>query len=95
MSEIEKAQLRAKQAEERIFTLERNQQRRDIAEKIGLPLAFANRIQGDTPEAMEEDAKSLLEALPKKQAPAIPNGNPPANNGGETDAEKRKRLGLA
>lgn len=41
--------------------------KRAIAEKIGLPLAFANRIQGTTDEELEADAITILNALPKTE----------------------------
>jgi hypothetical protein len=52
-----KQQLKAKELDE---------QRRTIALKVGLPEQFAKRIAGETPEEMQEDAKTMLEALPAK-----------------------------
>jgi hypothetical protein len=69
---------------------------RDIAAEVGLPAPFAARIVGADREAMLADAKALLDAMPKPGAPQMSATNP----GGaaavtETDAQKRKRLGLA
>jgi len=68
---------------------------RDIAAELGLPAVFAPKIQGVDREAMLADAKAMLEALPKAK-PATPGGatNPGAGSTGETDEQKRKRLGL-
>lgn len=68
---------------------------RDIAAEIGLPSAFAGRIQGSDRDAMIEDAKAMLAALPKQGAPTISATNPGGGQSRqETDDEKRKRLGL-
>lgn len=67
--------------------------KRAIGEKVGLPAALATRLQGDTDEDLEKDAKALLETLPKQPKP-----NPgPTNPGGtatttETLAQKKERL---
>lgn len=52
--------------------------RRTIAEKVGLPIALASRLQGETEAEIETDAKSLLETLPKVPKP---NPGPVANPG--------------
>lgn len=66
--------------------------RRDVAAKVNLPAALAERLQGETEDELEADAKALLAALPKAAAPNI-NGQggaqPPANGWDETE---RKRL---
>jgi len=48
-----------------------------IAQETGLPMALAERLQGDTEEALREDAKRLAELL--KTAPA--HGVPPSGGG--------------
>lgn len=63
--------------------LERKQLQADIAAKIGLPTALATRLQGETAEELEADAKALLETLPKnEQKPKSP-GLHPTNPGGQ------------
>jgi len=94
-SELQKAQDRAAQLEadlklERIRIL-----RRDAAEKTKLPAAFADRLQGETPEELEADALKLLEAMPKPVAPKLNTTNPGEPQTGESDADRRKRLGLS
>lgn len=96
MSELEKLQKKYAEAESKAARLERSNAQRDIAAKVGLPAAFANRIQGETPEEMETDAKALLDAMPKpapnKPGPLSPT-NPGGNaNQGETDAQRRARI---
>lgn len=73
-----------------------NDQKRNIAAKVGLPPEFALRIQGDSDEAMEEDAAAMLAAMPKAAKAAAP--NPGATNPGagasanETLEQKRARI---
>ena len=43
--------------------------RRDVAAKLNVPAVLADRIIGDTPEAMEADAKQLMAGLPKQGLP--------------------------
>jgi septal ring factor EnvC (AmiA/AmiB activator) len=96
LSELEKLQKKYQETEAKAAKLEREALQRAAAEKIGLPLAFANRIQGETPEEMAEDAKALLEAMPKPapaKAPALSPTNPGSGAAvGETDEQKRARI---
>lgn len=94
LSEVDKANKRAEEAEQKAQRLERESLQRKAAEAAGLPTAFAERIKGSTLEEMQEDAKSLLEAMPKKTAPNLPVNNPGSQAAGETDQEKRVRLGM-
>ena len=51
--------------------------KREVARRVGLPDVLALRIVGDTPEAMEEDAKAILAGLPKSiPAPKVSPTNP-------------------
>ena len=45
--------------------------KRDTAAKLGVPAGLAARLQGDTAEDIENDARALLESLPKPTAPNI------------------------
>ena len=92
LSEVEKAIKRAEEAESKAQRLERESLQRKAAEELGLPAKIAGRIQGDTYEAMIEDAKTLLDVMPKKSAPNLPANNPAATNAGETDEQRRSRL---
>lgn len=82
-AQLEKANAELKQAQ--IHSL-----RRETAEKVGLPLVFADRLKGETPEELEADAKSILEALPKvPKTPIISATNPgPGASHGLTDAQR-------
>jgi colicin import membrane protein len=69
--------------------------KRAIAEKIGLPAAFAGRIQGTTDEELEADAKVIFDALPKPDDKKPSPGPTNPGEGGqpkETDAQRIARL---
>lgn len=98
-TELEKANARAEAAEKKAKSAELAILRRDAAVKIGLPAALVDRLQGETPEEIEADAKLLLDAMPKaapekpippKVSPTLP-GSPQT---GETYAERKARLGV-
>lgn len=97
LSELDKIkkQLATAQAEADQIKLENMQIK--AATETGLPQAFADRLKGETLDAMITDAKALLDAMPKGSPKAA--GNTGATNPGdggsgkkETDAEKRSRL---
>ena len=96
LSETDRLKAQLEELTTKATRLERESLQRQAAEAAGLPLALASRLQGDNIEAMTEDAKAMLEALPKPQTGKPPNihaTNPGANaSQGETEAEKRKRL---
>ena len=78
------------EAEAKARELELNALRRAAAEKVGLPGALADRLRGETPEEMEADAKSVLAALPKPQAPDINNGAGGAKGNAQTPELRRE-----
>lgn len=89
----------ARQREEELARLqaelkqrELNELRREIARKVGLPDVLAPRIAGETAEAMEEDAKSLLEGLPKPKTSQMTPNMPPNPQIKETETERIQRL---
>ena len=102
LSAIEKAELERDEFEEKyketnaeLEQVKLNNLKREIAEGVGLPPAFAQRITGATPEEMEADAKVLLDAMPKQAKISTTSPGPNAFvSTNETDAERRKRLGL-
>lgn len=74
--------------------------KREVASRLNMPLALANRLQGEDEADIEADAKALLAALPK---PAAPNINSGTGNGAAptpgvmSEAEKKEmaaRLGV-
>jgi hypothetical protein len=79
---------------QRLTNVERREMQSRIATKVGLPGAFASRIQGETEDDMETDAKALLAARPPQVAPKLPPTNPGNPQTSESDADRRKRLGL-
>lgn len=94
MTEAEKLQKELELATSELKALKLNEMRRKIAAKHSIPEALAARLHGETEEELDEDAKALLEALPKPPKPqpgAV--ANPGANaQAAETDAQKRARL---
>ena len=92
LSELEKAKKEIADLNKKVLEAARRELQKSIADKVGLPSAFALRIQGETEEDMEEDAKSLLAAMPAKVAPKIDPTNPGGAKTGETEAEKKRRL---
>lgn len=94
MTELELANKRSQELEAKVRQLEISRLQHDIAAKVGLPFVWADRLKGETPEELEADAKSILEAQPKQKA--APNAG--ATNPGEqaskdeTRAQKLKRL---
>ena len=86
-AELERAQGELKAKTVRTMQIE-------VAAKRGIPAALSDRLHGETLEEMEEDAKAILEVLPKQKA--APNAG--ATNPGEqaskeeTRAQKLKRL---
>ncbi len=101
MTEMEKLQVQLSEKDtalseksKEIETFKLNEQKRKIAKEIGLPDAFALKINGATPEEMEIDAKAMLGAMPKgAKVPFITNP-PSGSETNETDVEKKKRLGM-
>jgi hypothetical protein len=65
LSEVERLKFEKQEADQKVRELTLKEQRREIAEKVKLPFALADRIKGETPEEMEADAKALFESLPK------------------------------
>ena len=92
MSEIDKLKADLELTQTAFKKAQHDNLKRDVAAKTGLPAVFADRLQGETPEALEADALALLEAIPKKTAPQLNPLNPSNTTTGETDAERRKRL---
>lgn len=65
----------------------------EVAAKVGIPAALSDRLKGETPEEMEEDAKAILDMLPKqKAAPNTGATNPGDKAGsGDTFEDEHKR----
>lgn len=94
MTELQKlqAELEKERAERKALML--TEMRRAAAIKVELPLVFADRLKGETPEELEADAKVILEALPKApKPPAIGATNPGAGaSQGETAEQQLARI---
>jgi len=91
LSEIERITLERDSFKTEIEQLKLSEQKRKVAEAVGLPALFASRIQGGTPEEMETDARALLDAMPKvKITTTLPGGSKLPEQ--ETPEETYKRL---
>ncbi len=66
----------------------------EVAAKLGLPAVLSDRLKGETLEEMEEDAKAILEALPKQKAAPNTGATNPGEQASkeETRAQKLTRL---
>ncbi len=92
----EAAQQRIAETEARLKASEIASIKREVAGKLNMPQALANRLQGETLEEIEADAKELMAALPKPAAPNINSGtgNGAAPTGATVDREMLLALGL-
>ena len=90
MTELQKLQAELEKAKSELKRTQLDELKRQAAIKAELPLVFADRLRGETPEELEADAKLILGALPK--APKTPTVNPtnpgPGASQGETDAQR-------
>lgn len=57
----------------------------EVAAKVGLPNALSDRLHGETLEEMEEDAKAILEVLPKQKAAPNTGATNPGEKAGSGD----------
>ena len=87
------------EAAQKAAALELAAMRREVADRLGVPAALVSRLQGDTPETLEADAKALMAALPKPGAPNINSTGgapPPASGLSQVDIEQlAARLGVS
>lgn len=92
----EAAQQRIAETEARLKSAEIASIKREVAGKLNMPQALANRLQGETLEEIEADAKELMAALPKPAAPNINSGtgNGATPTGATVDREMLLALGL-
>lgn len=90
LSEAQKLAKRLAEVEAELSATKRRELQTAVAKRHGLPDVLATRLQGETPEELEADAKALAATLPKPNLPATnPGGNAQQ---GMTDAERRARL---
>lgn len=94
LSELEKEKKARAQLEAENKQIKLDLLKQQTASKLGLPEILANRLQGETPEEIEKDAKQLLETLPKKASTASATNPGGDRQVAETDAERRRRLGI-
>lgn len=76
LTEIQKAEARAKAAEEKAAALELKDLRASVAKDKELPAYLASRLQGTTKEELEADADALAKELNLgKKTPDLKQGN--------------------
>ena len=94
MTELERLKAEYDQAQAELKASRLRTMQIEVAAKLGLPAALSDRLHGETLEEMEEDAKAILEALPKqKAAPNTGTTNPGEQaSKEETRAQKLTRL---
>jgi seryl-tRNA synthetase len=94
LPEIERLKKEAKDLQNQLKKLEVTTKRAEVARKVGLPDVLADRIQGETSEEMEADAKLIFDALPKgpKPPPTVSPTNPGGAVIGETVAQQSARI---
>jgi hypothetical protein len=79
-------------ANEKLREYDRSEARRTAAEKVGIPIELADRINGDDEESMIEDAKRLKKLIPSvKVAPRTDGGN--GSDGAENDGGGNANVG--
>lgn len=94
MSDQEKTAQRLKEYESELNKLKRKELVRKVADEVGLPLALAERLQGETEEELKADAEKLLTLVPKDEKPKLKTDptNPGNAHREESEAEMRARL---
>lgn len=92
LSEQERVVKERDDLKSKVTELEATNKRQELALKLKMPWSLAKRIQGDTPEEMEADAKELLSNFEGTEASKTDDnkGNsggtgkkPPTNDGGK------------
>lgn len=91
MTELQKMQSQFEQAQAELRALKQAELRRQVAAKVELPPAFADRLQGETPEELEADAKKLLEALPKAPKPTALSATAPGAGASQGKTVEQRR----
>ena len=88
------AQQKAADLEARLKATEIASIKRNVAQRLNMPIALAQRLQGEDEASIEADAKSLMAALPKPAAPNINSGtgNGAAPTAGAMSEAERKEL---
>jgi hypothetical protein len=90
LSETEKLKKQLAEKDTALKNLAHKSLQHEIAEKVGLPAVFAERLKGENTEEMEADAKLILEALPKAGQPKVGATNPGANATGQSETDEQK-----
>jgi len=94
MTELERLKAEYDQAQAELKASRLRTMQIEVAAKLGLPAALSDRLKGETLEEMEEDAKAILEVLPKQKAAPNTGATNPGEQASkeETRAQKLTRL---
>jgi len=83
------------QAQDKLKQVQLLELKRAAAAEYDLPKALIPRLQGETEEEIKADAEKLSAELPKpKPQPKISTTNPGGSQTGESEQERRRRLGI-
>lgn len=91
MTELEKLQRDLEKAQAELQAAKLNELKRQAAEETKLPLIFADRLRGDTLEALKADAEKILEALPKAPKPPPVSPTSPGAGGSQQETVEQQR----
>lgn len=94
LSELEREKKQRAELEAELKKTKTDLLKQQTASKLGLPEILALRLQGETPEEIEKDAKQLLETLPKKSSSASPTNPGGGAQVAKTPLEVLKEMGL-
>ena len=88
----EAAQKRIADTEARLHAAEIASIKREVAARLNMPIALAQRLQGEDEATIEADAKELMAALPKPTAPNINSGTGNGATPGQSTSIDRETL---
>jgi hypothetical protein len=95
LTELQRAQKTAKEAETRLAQLEAESLRQRVALKAGIPAEHIHRLHGDTEDALAADAAELAKLLtPKGPKPDPSQGSRAGNRPTDMNALLRQAAGI-
>jgi len=92
LTEAEKLKSELDQVRAELKTSRLTELKRSIAAEVGLPDAFIPRLMGEEAQDIREDAKKLLEAIPKPKPTPSPTNPGQAATEGRTEAQMRNAI---
>lgn len=92
MTDVERYKAEAEKLQKELQAERSNLIRLKVANKYQLPEILASRLQGETEDELEADAKTLIESLPKPKTPKLSANDVTNGENKETEAQKRARI---